>query len=127
MAKWTKEKAEGKIPVDQVEELLNGMWPRAFTLTLLPLSSSRHINRLFTDPDILPVSSPHNANLWKLLAHEDERITSADQTIAILEAMKLEIKVPAGEEAVEGTVEKILVREGEVVGAGARLMLVRKK
>ncbi|KAI4171761.1 MAG: hypothetical protein LQ343_004012 [Gyalolechia ehrenbergii] len=101
MDKWTKEKAEGKIPVDQVEELLN-------------------------DPNILPLISPHNANLWKLLAHEGDRINSADQTVAILEAMKLEINVPAGDEAVGGVVEKVLVREGEVVDAGGRLVLVRR-
>lgn len=79
-----------------------------------------------SDPHILPLPSPHNANLWKLLVHEGSRIDSADQPIAILEAMKLEIKVPAGEEAVGGVVEKVLVREGEVVGTGARLVLVRK-
>lgn len=30
MEKWTKEKAEGKIPVDQVEELLNGNFLSSF-------------------------------------------------------------------------------------------------
>lgn len=55
-----------------------------------------------------------------------DRITSADQALAILEAMKLGNKLHAGENAVGGTVEKVLVREGEVVVAGAGLMLVRK-
>lgn len=40
--------------------------------------------------------------------------------------MKLEINVPAGDEAVGGVVEKVLVREGEVVDAGGRLVLVRR-
>ncbi|KAL9594051.1 MAG: hypothetical protein Q9219_007241 [cf. Caloplaca sp. 3 TL-2023] len=102
MAKWTQEKAEGRIPVDRVEELLN-------------------------DPTILPLYSPHNANLWRLLVREGEPITSTEQTVAVLEAMKLEISVPAGEDAVGGVVEKVLVREGEVVGAGAVLVLVRKE
>ncbi|KAL8654478.1 MAG: hypothetical protein Q9210_001481 [Variospora velana] len=101
MAQWTEEKAQGKIPVDQVEELLN-------------------------DPHILALTSPHNANLWKMLIQEGDHISSAEQTVAILEAMKLEIKVPAGDEALGGVVEKVLVREGEVVSAGARLVLVRK-
>ncbi|KAL8841495.1 MAG: hypothetical protein Q9170_000878 [Blastenia crenularia] len=101
MNKWTKEKAEGKIPVDQVKELLD-------------------------DPKICSIISPHNANLWKLLIYQGDRITSVDQNIAILEAMKLEINVPAGEEAVGGVVEKVLAREGEVVDAGGKLVLVRK-
>ncbi|KAL8684872.1 MAG: hypothetical protein Q9218_008094, partial [Villophora microphyllina] len=83
MEKWMKEKAEGKIPVDQVEELLK-------------------------DPNIRVLTSPHNANLWRLKVVEGEEIESAEQTVAILEAMKLEINVPAGEELVGGTVEKLL-------------------
>lgn len=79
------------------------------------------------DPHILAITSPHNANLWKVLVREGDRVLSADQTVAVLEAMKLEIKVPAGEEAgAGGVVEKVLVREGEVVSAGAKLVLVRK-
>lgn len=39
--------------------------------------------------------------------------------------MKLEINIPAGEDLVGGVVEKVLVREGEVVKAGENLMLVR--
>lgn len=82
---------------------------------------------LASDPTVLSVISPHNANLWKLIVHEGDHINSADQTIAILEAMKLEINVAAGMEAVDGVVEKVLVREGEVIDAGGRLVLIRKK
>ncbi|KAL8733883.1 MAG: hypothetical protein Q9166_001871 [cf. Caloplaca sp. 2 TL-2023] len=102
MAKWTQEKAEGKIPVDQVEELLK-------------------------DPQIQPLPSPHNANLWRLHIHEGDTITSATQTVAVLEAMKLEINVPASEGLVGGVVEKMLIREGEVVQAGTNILLVRKE
>ncbi|KAL8764627.1 MAG: hypothetical protein Q9194_006931, partial [Teloschistes cf. exilis] len=73
MAKWMKEKAEGKIPVDRVEELLK-------------------------DPGIQVLRSPHNANLWRLKVVEGDRIVDAGMTVAVLEAMKLEICVPAGEE-----------------------------
>lgn len=83
--------------------------------------------QFMSDPAIISVVSPHNANLWKLLIHEGDRITSADQTIATLEAMKLEINVPAGMEALGGVIEKVLVREGEVIEAGARLVLIRKE
>ncbi|KAL8850634.1 MAG: hypothetical protein Q9221_004420 [Calogaya cf. arnoldii] len=100
LTKWTREKAEGKIPVDQVEELLK-------------------------DPAIHPLPSPHNANLWRLHITEGSTLTSATQTVAVLEAMKLEINIPAGKDLVGGVVEKVLVREGEVVKAGENLMLVR--
>ncbi|KAL8635552.1 MAG: hypothetical protein Q9228_006965, partial [Teloschistes exilis] len=66
MAKWMKEKAEGKIPVDRVEELLK-------------------------DPGIQVLRSPHNANLWRLKVVEGDRIVDAGMTVAVLEAMKLEI------------------------------------
>ncbi|KAI4254240.1 MAG: hypothetical protein LQ352_003194, partial [Teloschistes flavicans] len=62
MQKWTREKAEGKIPVDRVEELLK-------------------------DPDIHVLTSPHNANLWRLKVAEGHRIEDREQTVAILEAM----------------------------------------
>ena len=81
---------------------------------------------MIPDPTILPIPSPHNANLWKLNVREGDRITAADQTVAILEAMKLEINVPAGGEAVGGVVEKLLMREGEVVDAGGKLILVKR-
>ncbi|KAI4206097.1 MAG: hypothetical protein LQ349_009952, partial [Xanthoria aureola] len=90
----------GKIPVDQVEELLK-------------------------DPQINPLPTPHNANLWRLHVHEGSHLTSATQPVATLEAMKLEIGIPAGEDLVGGVVEKVLVREGEVVRAGENLVLVR--
>jgi len=40
--------------------------------------------------------------------------------------MKLEIAVRGGGESAKGTVEKLLVRPGDVVKAGDPLVLVRK-
>lgn len=57
--------------------------------------------------------------------HEGSTLTGATQPVAVLEAMKLEIAIPAGEDLVGGVVEKVLVREGEVVRAGENLVLVR--
>ena len=99
MAKWTEEKAAGKIPMDKVEALLN-------------------------DPGIEKISSPLNANVWKVVAEEGHEIKEGDE-VAILEAMKLEISVRA-EEGMEGELEKLLVRPGDVVNAGDPLVLVRK-
>ena len=99
MEKWMKEKAAGKIPMDKVEALLN-------------------------DPGIEKITSPLNANVWKVTAEEGQHV-DANDVVAILEAMKLEISVRS-EEGVKGKVEKLLVRPGDVVNSGDPLVLVRK-
>lgn len=100
MERWTKEKAAGKIPTDKVDALLN-------------------------DPAIHKITSPMNANVWKVTSEEGDEVRSKD-VVAILEAMKLEISVRA-EEGLAGKVEKLLVRPGDVVTAGDPLVLVRKE
>ena len=98
IAKWTEKKAAGKIPMEKVEALLN-------------------------DPGIEKISSPLNANVWKVVAEEGQEIKEGDG-VAILEAMKLEISVRA-EEGMNRKLEKLLVRPGDVVNAGDPLVLVR--
>ena len=100
MARWTAEKAKGKIPVDKVEALLS-------------------------DPGIEKVASPLNANVWKVVAEEGADVEGGD-VVAVLEAMKLEIAVEV-EEGTRGTVERLLVRPGDVCAAGDPLVLVRKR
>ena len=100
MAKWTQEKAATKVPMDKVEALLN-------------------------DPDIHKISAPLNANVWKVTIAEGQDVGSST-TVAILEAMKLEIAVKAEDGFAGGQVEKVVVRPGDVVSAGDVLVLVRK-
>ena len=99
MEKWTEEKAAGKIPMDKVEALLS-------------------------EPGIQKISSPLNANVWKVVVEEGAQVHAGEE-VAILEAMKLEISVKA--EGVDGVVEKLLVRPGDMVGSGDPLVLVRKE
>jgi len=98
--KWTKEKEEGKISMDTVEELLN-------------------------DPDITPIEAPLNANVWKVEVKEGD-VLKSEQIVSILEAMKLEIPVKTEETMVGMTVEKLLVKPNDVVEAGKPLILLRK-
>ncbi|KAK5072132.1 hypothetical protein LTR64_004090 [Lithohypha guttulata] len=100
LEKWNKEKEEGKISVDTVEELLG-------------------------DPDIIPVEAPVNANVWKIQVSEGDELKE-DQVVAILEAMKLEINVNAEGSMAGAKVEKLLVKPNDVVDAGKPLMLLRK-
>ena len=99
MERWTREKAEGKVPMDKVDALLD-------------------------DPAIHKITSPMNANVWKVISKEGDKVKGND-VVAILEAMKLEISVRA-EEGMAGKVEKVLIRPGDVVTAGDPLVLVRK-
>lgn len=100
LEKWNREKEEGKVSVDTVEELLG-------------------------DPDILPVEAPVNANVWKVQVEEGNELEE-DQIIVILEAMKLEINVNAESHMAGTKVEKLLVKPNDVIEAGKPLMLLRK-
>lgn len=62
--------------------------------------------------------------MWKVEVKEGDQFVK-EQTVAILEAMKLEIPVKA--EVDGGVVEKVLVKPNDVVDAGRPLVLVRIK
>ena len=100
MAKWMEEKAAGKVPMDKVEALLS-------------------------DPQITKITSPLNANVWKVVVGEGDEVAE-NTAVAVLEAMKLEISVNAEAEYAGGRVEKLIVRPGDVVNAGDPICLVRK-
>jgi biotin carboxyl carrier protein len=57
------------------------------------------------------------ANVWKVVARQGDAVTP-DDTLVILESMKMEIPVPA---EVAGTVTEISVAEGQVVTEGDRI------
>ncbi|PND50297.1 carboxyltransferase domain-containing protein, partial [Rhodococcus sp. ENV425] len=66
------------------------------------------------------VEAPMVGNVWRVEVAEGERV-AADDTAVILEAMKLEMPVPA---AVEGTVLKVLVGPGAKVAPGTPLLVI---
>ena len=78
------------------------------------------------DPAISKISSPLNANVWKVVANEGD-ILKANDVVTILEAMKLEIAVRAEDELADSKVEKILVRPNDIVKPGEPVALVRKR
>lgn len=80
----------------------------------------------YPDPTISKITSPLNANVWKIIAQEGA-ILRANDTVAILEAMKLEIAVKAEEDLAGSKVEKLLVRPNDVVKAGDAVVLVRRR
>ena len=65
----------------------------------------------------MKVSAELTGNLWKLVAREGQQV-QADETLMILESMKMEIPVTAPK---AGTVTKIHVKEGQTVQEGQLL------
>jgi urea carboxylase len=83
-----------------------------------------YANTLFVDPSISSIDAPTASNVWKVLVKAGDTI-SAGQTLAILEAMKMEINVDMPADMSDAKVERVLVQPGEVVKAGDRLALLR--
>lgn len=65
----------------------------------------------------MKVTAELTGNLWKLVAREGQQV-QADETLMILESMKMEIPVTSPR---AGTVRKIHVKEGETVQEGQLL------
>jgi acetyl-CoA carboxylase biotin carboxyl carrier protein len=59
-------------------------------------------------------------SLWRIVAEVGQRVEE-DETIMVLESMKMEIPVTS---PIAGTVTAILVRSGEVVREGQTLAVV---
>jgi urea carboxylase len=66
------------------------------------------------------IQSPVNGSLWKLLVAEGDQVESG-QTVALVEAMKMEIHVHT---PVAGKVSSILVRESQSVSPGQTLLAI---
>jgi urea carboxylase len=66
------------------------------------------------------IQSPVNGSLWKLLVAEGD-IVESGQTVALVEAMKMEINVQT---PVAGRVSALLGREGQSVSPGQNLMAI---
>lgn len=74
-------------------------------------------------PGCEPVTSPVTGSVWKIPTRTGDTVEE-DETLLILESMKMEITVGAPE---DGTLEKILIDEGESVTAGQTLAILRTK
>ncbi|KAF9767576.1 hypothetical protein IL306_015237 [Fusarium sp. DS 682] len=76
--------------------------------------------------EIAVIESPVNANVWKVLAKPGD-ILEAGQTVAVLEAMKMEINLVVGEDQVGAEVVKITQPPGSVVSPGTVVVKARRK
>lgn len=78
------------------------------------------------EPNIAAIEAPLNANVWKVQANEGD-VLNAEQTLVVLEAMKLEINVLAEQNFEGARIEKLLVKPGDVVDSGQVLILIRRE
>lgn len=78
------------------------------------------------EPTNRAIESPVNANVWKVLIEEGDKIQKG-QTIAILEAMKMEINVVVDEDLDASEVLKCLIQPGQSVDAGQACIVIRLK
>ncbi|KAI9818925.1 MAG: hypothetical protein M1827_007746 [Pycnora praestabilis] len=108
MQRWTEEKKNKEVPRDAIKALLEA-----------------NVHTTEKDPQIHTIPSPMNANVWKVTISEGD-VLAADQTVTVLEAMKMEIGVKAEKDVEGGKVEKVLVKPGDIITAGEALVLVRR-
>ena len=67
------------------------------------------------------VIAPMPGQIKSIFVREGDKVT-AGQKLLIMEAMKLENKLPATR---DGVVKKILVRDGDIVSQGQELIIIR--
>lgn len=72
------------------------------------------------------VESPMNANVWKVMVEVGD-VLEDKQTVAILEAMKMEIKVNVSESQAGAVVTKISRPPGSVVSPGTPIVVAKKR
>lgn len=81
---------------------------------------------LFLDATIQAVEAPTSANVWKVLVEPGTKATEG-QTLAILEAMKMEINVDVAAAMAGATVVKVLIQPGGSVHSGQPIVLLRQQ
>lgn len=96
----------------------------SFSLMILPTSFEQYIVK-YGDISRNCVAASLDGNIWKIKVEIGDEITSPEQVVVILEAMKTEINIEAGEENVGLRVVQFGygVKEGTTVKAGDPLVL----
>ncbi|RAH79627.1 putative urea amidolyase [Aspergillus japonicus CBS 114.51] len=84
------------------------------------------VARLLQDATIQAVEAPTSANVWKVLVEPGTKVAQG-QTLAILEAMKMEINVNVAPEIAGATVVKVLVQPGGSVHGGQPVILLQQQ
>jgi urea carboxylase len=89
-----------------------------------PICTHDRIDGKQGDVTLFHIASSVNASVWKVKQHAGYRVKAAEDVILILEAMKTEINVEAGEENIGRTIDSFAngVVEGAIVTPGQILV-----
>jgi urea carboxylase len=82
------------------------------------------VKHMIGDESKITIDSPIDANVWKVLV-KDGDVLEEGQTVAILEAMKMEISVLCEGERAGMRVEAVVAREGMVVCPGEWILVLK--
>lgn len=69
--------------------------------------------------------SPHNGKIYKVLVQPGDKI-EAGQALVVLEAMKMEITLSAGDTHAGLVVKRIVGKDGSIVSSGTTLIFLCK-
>ncbi|KAK1674482.1 urea carboxylase [Colletotrichum godetiae] len=109
---WRKRQDAAAQEMGELEQRLFGEWTAAKAEALLKKNA-------------VAIESPMNANVWKVLVEVGD-VLEEKQTVAILEAMKMEIKVIVPDSHVGAVVTKITRPPGSVVSPGMPIVVGKK-
>lgn len=90
--------------------------------TASPVKSPAHTLKAPSTPSVSVggVIAPMPGQIKAILVREGDRV-SAGQKLLVMEAMKLENKIPS---PVDGVVKRILVRDGDIVSQSQELVII---
>ncbi|KAI1424868.1 urea carboxylase [Xylaria sp. FL1777] len=116
---FKRKRLEAQEEQERIEEVLYSEW------TAANAALNVAVDGVDESENNVSISSPMAANVWKIEVRVGDTVEPG-QVVAILEAMKMEVKVLAPNEAQDCQIYAILKKEGSVVDAGDVLVLVRK-
>lgn len=120
---YKERQAEGTKKMLEIENQLYGEWMTAKEED--EKNEAERLKELAEGGPTITIDSPIDANVWKVLV-EPGQVLEEGQTVAILEAMKMEINVACSEEAKGTKVEAIAAKPGSVVAPGAWIIVAKK-
>lgn len=119
---WQQEKQTASNEMSALEEKLYEEWVAAKESTTVDASEQNEDEESDT---VALIKSPVDANVWKVLVKEGDVIEKG-QTVAILEAMKMEISIVAREKDVGFVVAAIYQPPGSVVSPGKVIIKAKR-
>ena len=120
---WQQRKQDAANEMSELEEKLYEEWMAAKKLTTVDASEQ---NEDEESENVALIKSPVDANVWKVLVKEGDVIEKG-QTVAILEAMKMEISIVASDKEAGFVVAVIYHPPGSVVSPGKVMIKATRK